>query len=343
MAVGNNGAVKAPSTYITWGESAVTVSVGGTATITFSPAYSVTADVLDEALDGIASSSVGDGVVTFRGLSAGTTTLPVDTLVGISVYTTNSLTVTVVASVDDQNFLNERGLAHFWGNIDTLKQDKLTAGTNITISANNTISASQPTVGNATLTIQKNGTNVQTFTANATSNKTANITVPTKTSELTNDSNFVADASYVHTDNNYTTTEKNKLAGIAAGAEVNVQSNWTQTNSSADDYIKNKPTIPTVNNATLTIQKNGTTVKTFTANASSNVTANITVPTTVAELSDSSNYATTTDLAAKQNLLSPGRLVTISASRATLSLPLAMFTQRTHKLQLRHPLRLPEA
>ena len=38
-----------------------------------------------------------------------------------------------------------------------------------------------------------------------------------------------------------------------------------------------KPTIPTVNNATLTIQKNGTNVQTFTANASSNVTANITV------------------------------------------------------------------
>lgn len=37
------------------------------------------------------------------------------------------------------------------------------------------------------------------------------------------------------------------------------------------------PTIPTVNNATLTIQKNGTTVQTFTANASSNVTCNITM------------------------------------------------------------------
>ena len=36
--------------------------------------------------------------------------------------------------------------------------------------------------------------------------------------------------------------------------------------------------IPTVNNATLTIQRNGTTVKTFTANASSNVTADIAVP-----------------------------------------------------------------
>lgn len=56
--------------------------------------------------------------------------------------------------------------------------------------------------------------------------------------------NIVTDASYVHTDNNYTTTEKNKLAGIESGAEVNVQSDWNQTNSSADDFIKNKPTIP---------------------------------------------------------------------------------------------------
>ena len=48
-----------------------------------------------------------------------------------------------------------------------------------------------PTVNNATLTIQKNGTNVQTFTANQSTNATANITVPTKTSDLTNDSGFI--------------------------------------------------------------------------------------------------------------------------------------------------------
>lgn len=42
--------------------------------------------------------------------------------------------------------------------------------------------------------------------------------------------------------NDYTTTEKNKLAGIAAGAEVNVQSDWNAT--SGDAFIKNKPTIP---------------------------------------------------------------------------------------------------
>lgn len=46
--------------------------------------------------------------------------------------------------------------------------------------------------------------------------------------------------------NDYTTTEKNKLAGIAAGAEVNVQSNWTETDSSSDAYIKNKPSLSTV-------------------------------------------------------------------------------------------------
>lgn len=65
---------------------------------------------------------------------------------------------------------------------------------------------------------------------------------PTGLSDFTNDGNFVADASYVHTDNNYTTTEKNKLSGIAAGAEVNVQSNWNESSSSSDAYIKNKPT-----------------------------------------------------------------------------------------------------
>jgi hypothetical protein len=44
-------------------------------------------------------------------------------------------------------------------------------------------------------------------------------------------------------------------------------------------------TIPTVNNATLTIQKNGTSVATFTANSSTNTTANISVPTQASDIS----------------------------------------------------------
>lgn len=42
--------------------------------------------------------------------------------------------------------------------------------------------------------------------------------------------------------NDYTTSEKNKLDGIATGAEVNVQSDWNITNTASDAYIKNKPT-----------------------------------------------------------------------------------------------------
>jgi hypothetical protein len=44
----------------------------------------------------------------------------------------------------------------------------------------------------------------------------------------------------------------------------------------------------------LTIKRNNVNVTTFTANQSTNATANINVPTTVAELSDASNYATKT-------------------------------------------------
>lgn len=51
-----------------------------------------------------------------------------------------------------------------------------------------------------------------------------------------------------------------------------------------------------VNNATLTIQKNGTTIKSFRANASSDVTANITVPTKISDLTNDSGYITSASL-----------------------------------------------
>ena len=41
--------------------------------------------------------------------------------------------------------------------------------------------------------------------------------------------------------NDYTTVEKNKLAGIATGAEVNVQADWSVTDAGSDAYIKGKP------------------------------------------------------------------------------------------------------
>lgn len=44
--------------------------------------------------------------------------------------------------------------------------------------------------------------------------------------------------------NDYTTEEKTKLSGIATGAQKNVQADWNATNG--DAFIKNKPTIPSV-------------------------------------------------------------------------------------------------
>jgi len=59
----------------------------------------------------------------------------------------------------------------------------------------------------------------------------------------------------------------------AAGSYANAS--HTHTKSEITDF----PTIPTVNNKTITIQKNGTKVDDFTLNQSSNKTINITVPT----------------------------------------------------------------
>lgn len=64
--------------------------------------------------------------------------------------------------------------------------------------------------------VQLTGTKIAEIEIDGVSTNVYTPSVPTNTSDLTNDSNFVADATYVHTDNNYTTTEKNKLSGLVA-------------------------------------------------------------------------------------------------------------------------------
>ena len=104
---------------------------------------------------------------------------------------------------NDSNFVVDANYTHTDNNFTDALETKLngiTAGAQV----------------NVIETIAVNGTDQQV------TSKKVNITVPTATSDLTNDSNFVEDADYVHTDNNYTTTEKTKLSGIANGAQVNV-------------------------------------------------------------------------------------------------------------------------
>ena len=111
-------------------------------------------------------------------------------------------------------------------------------------------------------------------------------TIPTKNSWNYDDRYVRYDATQSLTD-----TQKAKArSNIGAG-----------TSNFSGDYndLSNKPTIPVVNNGTLTIQKNGSTVATFTANQSTNVTANITVPTVTdfywadVKVASSSNKGTT--------------------------------------------------
>ena len=92
--------------------------------------------------------------------------------------------------------------------------------------------------------------------------------VPTNVSAFTNDAGYL--------------TQHQSLAGYAT--EQWVQQQGYSTFSGDYDDLTNKPTIPVVNNGTFTIQKNGTTIATFTANDDTNKTANITVPTDETDL-----------------------------------------------------------
>ena len=70
----------------------------------------------------------------------------------------------------------------------------------------------------------------------------------------------------------------------------------TVATSGSYNDLTNKPTIPTVNNATLTIQQNGSNITTFTANSSTNTTANITVPTKLSDLTNDSGFVKNGDV-----------------------------------------------
>lgn len=82
-------------------------------------------------------------------------------------------------------------------------------------------------------------------------NKAVNVSVPTKLSDLTNDNNTVTDANYVHTDNNYTLGEKQKLAGLENYNDEELRGLIAQAGKI--DIIKVNGTAQTVTNKTVEI------------------------------------------------------------------------------------------
>lgn len=111
-------------------------------------------------------------------------------------------------------------VALFDGTTGLLLKDGVVLGTAATTDSTDYATTAQGALADSALQSSDIGVSVQAYNANT-----------------------VVDASYVHTDNNYTTTEKNKLAGIEAGAEVNVNADWNAV--SGDAQILNKPTLGT--------------------------------------------------------------------------------------------------
>lgn len=95
-------------------------------------------------------------------------------------------------------------------NIDSKVADVQVNGTSV-VSDN----VANITVGDATLTIQKNGTAIDTFTANATEDKSINIEVPTKLSDISTVGQQAAiDSGITSTDVAQITTNKNDITTI---------------------------------------------------------------------------------------------------------------------------------
>lgn len=152
------------------------------------------------------------------------------------------------------------------------------------VSSNYVKTSDIPSIGTGILTIQRNGSSAGTFSANASSNKTINIAVPTKTSDLTNDSGFVTSSGIPSK-----TSQLTNDSGFITSSSIPTKTSQLTNNSG---FI----TSSSVGTANLTIQKNGTTVATFSANATSAVTANITVPTQTSQLTNNSGFITSSSL-----------------------------------------------
>ena len=213
------------------------------------------------------------------------------------------------------------------------KQDKLTAGSNITI-ANNVISSTDTIesikLNGTALTITNKSVNIplatttdpgaMSATDKATISNLATVATTGSYNDLTNiPANLVQDASYVHTDNNFTNTLKTKLDGIATGAEVNVQANWNQTDSAADDYIKNKPSIPAAqvqsdwsesDNTKPDFIKNKPTIPTYSAGAGIGISSNV-ISRKVQFVTTSSTYSTI------RNILDDGDVPVLDVSNGS--------------------------
>lgn len=197
---------------------------------------------LQNQIDAItASSDVTDIVGTYAELQAyDTTDLPPNSIIKVLQDESRSDETTyyrwvITGGVGAWVLIGEEGPYYTKGEADAQFVPQTRTVNSKALSSNITLTASDvgalpdstviPTVNDATLTIQKNGTSVGTFTANASSNVTANITVPTDTSDLTNSAGFITGITSgdVTTALGYTPADNSDVSAI--------QANYVTTNT----------------------------------------------------------------------------------------------------------------
>ena len=144
-----------------------------------------------------------------------------------------------------------------------------------------------PVVNDGTLTIQINGTDAGSFTANQGTAEVINIDVPA--AQVNADWDATSGAAEILNKPDltvYATLTKLNQDSTALGALID-----KNKQAIIDTAAAIRSEIPVVNDGTLTIQINGTDAGSFTANQGTAENINITVPTTVAELTDAGDYA----------------------------------------------------
>ena len=167
---------------------------------------------LQSQIDAIVSASdVFDIVGTYAELQAyDISTVPVNDIIKVLEDSTHSGAATYYRCVEtggvkSWSYIGSEGASYTKAEADNKFVPQTRTVNNKALSSDITLTATDvgalpsstviPTVNDATVTIQKNGSTVSTFTLNQSSNETVNLTVPTKTSDLTNDSGYITSAS----------------------------------------------------------------------------------------------------------------------------------------------------
>lgn len=189
----------------------------------------------------VVSSDVFDVVGTYADLQAyDISTVPVNDIIKVLVDSTHDNAATYYRCVENDNvkswsYIGAEGAYYTKSEADSKFVEQTTTINGQALSNNITLDASDvgalpdsTVIGNGTLTIQKNGSTIDSFGANDTGNTTVNISVPTDTGDLTNNAGYIK--------------------GINSTDVTNALGYTPYNSTNPDGYTDNVGTVTSVNN-----------------------------------------------------------------------------------------------